>query len=235
MPTINEVIRALEQLYSLKDTTTNKINELNPENFFDPEDYRSVLKQLRDEETAYRDQMKGIISKYDQFPERHSSLFDRLDDFYRTANTPNGIDASFDNSVFVMTKFPEPSDSEAPALQAVIDCVTEAIKARGYVPRIATERDFHEWLWGNVTVFLLGCRQGVAIVEDKYRPEFNPNVAMEWGWMRGMGRRVLFLREEGFKNDRADWSGVINHAFNWASPKAGIEVAINRFLEGSGP
>jgi hypothetical protein len=38
----------------------------------------------------------------------------------------------------------------------------------------------HEQLWDNVELYLLGCRRGIAIVEDKYLPELNPNVAMDW-------------------------------------------------------
>ena len=50
-----------------------------------------------------------------------------------------------------------------------------------------------------------------AMVEDKYAPELNPNVAMEWGWMRGLGRRVLYLVEQTFTKKRADWSGSSRH------------------------
>ena len=71
---------------------------------------------------------------------------------------------------------------------------------------------------------------GIAIVEDKYIPELNPNVAIEWGWMTGMGREVLYLREEGFDHERADWSGLINYTFEWKDPKKGIESAVTKFL-----
>jgi len=48
--------------------------------------------------------------------------------------------------------------------------------------------------------------------------------------MRGMGRRVLFLREESFKSDRADWSGLTSYSFDWAEPNTGIVEAIDKFL-----
>ncbi len=91
-------------------------------------------------------------------------------------------------------------------------------------------RPYTRWLFGNVELFLLGCARGIAIVEDKYIPELNPNVAIEWGWMTAMGRDVLYLREEGFKHDRADWSGLVNYTFEWDKPKQGIEDAVNKFL-----
>jgi hypothetical protein len=76
----------------------------------------------------------------------------------------------------------------------------------------------------------LGCCRGIAIVEDRYRPELNPNVAMEWGWMKGMGKSVLFLMEETFQHNRADWHGLIAKSFKWDKPKPGICGAIKAFL-----
>ncbi len=228
MPRIKEVLTTLEQLVSLKQATTNKINELNPDNFIDTEMYQAVLKQLRKEESAWRERMVETLRQYDRFPERHAALFDRLEVFYE--NPGADLTARFDNSVFVMTKFPEPGDAEAEALQKVIDAVLQSIRDKGYIARIASEQDLHEWLWGNVAIYLLGCEYGVAIVEDKYHAELNPNVAMEWGWMRGMGRRVLFLRESSFNNDRADWSGLTSYSFDWAEPALGISEAIDKFL-----
>jgi hypothetical protein len=52
--------------------------------------------------------------------------------------------------------------------------------------------------------------ESIARVEDRHRNELNPNVAMEWGWMRAMGKRVCFLRESGFKNFRADLGDLLN-------------------------
>jgi hypothetical protein len=85
-------------------------------------------------------------------------------------------------------------------------------------------------LWDNVELHLLGCSRGVAIVEDKYTKELNPNVAMEWGWMVGMGRRVLYLVEKSFKHARADWGGLIKEEFDWEKPADDIKQAVHKFL-----
>ncbi|TMQ18809.1 MAG: hypothetical protein E6J91_07250 [Deltaproteobacteria bacterium] len=134
-----------------------------------------------------------------------------------------------------MTKFPDlkkptPADVE---LQAVIDAVRGAVQQRGYVPRIASDNEYHSILWDNVELYLLGCKRGIAIVEDRYLPELNPNVAMEWGWMRGMGRNVLYLVEKTFKKTRADWGGLIEHSFDWANPAPDINAGVEAWLKGS--
>jgi hypothetical protein len=75
---------------------------------------------------------------------------------------------------------------------------------------------------------LFCCGRGVAIVEDKYQAEFNPNVAMEWGWMRGLGKNVLYLIEKDFRHLRADTSGLIFENFAWDYPRQGIEAGIKK-------
>ena len=139
--------------------------------------------------------------------------------------------APYENSVFIMTKFPEGDGDKDKALKAVIDAVRAGIKAAKMTPRIATF-GYHEMLWPNVELFLLGCAQGVAIVEDQYRQELNPNVALEWGWMKGMGKRVFFLVEENFAHGRADWQGLLSKTFSWGEPEKGVKEAILNWLTG---
>jgi hypothetical protein len=130
-----------------------------------------------------------------------------------------------------MTKFPEPGHPESDKLDMIIKTVETAISNRGYYPRIAfNERKYHDLLWDNVEQYLFCCKYGVAIQESRYLPETNPNVAMEWGWMQGMGRTVISLREQQFK-ERADWFGRIHGAFDWDAPDAEIQAAIRTAIE----
>ena len=47
-------------------------------------------------------------------------------------------------------------------------------------PKVATGARIHEWLRDEVEIHILGWATGITIVEDRYRPELIPNVAMEW-------------------------------------------------------
>ena len=118
-------------------------------------------------------------------------------------------------------------------LEAVIQAVRDAVEGCGYIPRIARDNQYHPILWDNVELYLLGCRRGIAIVEDKYLPELNPNVAMEWGWMRGMGRNVLYLVEKDFQKQRADWGGLIESPFDWVNPEPDIKTGVETWLKNS--
>ena len=90
-----------------------------------------------------------------------------------------------------MTKFPDAAQNrdKNDQLERVLKAISEAVQACSFKPRIARfPQNYHPGLWDNVELFLLGCKRGIAVVEDRYKPELNPNVMMEWGWMRGMGK-----------------------------------------------
>ena len=137
----------------------------------------------------------------------------------------------YHKSVLIMTKFPDPKypDPRDLQLQRVINAVACSLYNAGYCPRIA-KSPHHDWLWDNVELYLLGCGLGVAILEDKYKPELNPNVALEWGWMKGMCKPILFLEETDFGMSRADWSGLISDKFNWDNPEADVKSAVLKFI-----
>lgn len=172
-----------------------------------------------------RDRLLKLLQRTVDFPPRHMRHFALLEQFWR--------DGSYDKSVFVMSKFPSGLGTKDQQLARVLDVVSDGIAAAGFTPRIARgPKRYHDGLWDNVELHLLGCRQGVAIVEDSYLDELNPNVTMEWGWMRGMGKAVLFLVEESFSRSRADIGGLLEESFSWSSPSTGTAEVIKSWLGG---
>jgi hypothetical protein len=204
-------------------------------------DARVRLERMRNSglSPAFEDELRGDLEarvaaterrirrellRFADFPTRHARHFERLPQFW--------TDGSFERSVFIMTKFPDAGAGDRGAeLQRVIDTVERAISDAGFIPRIAQfPHNYHPGLWDNVELYLLGCRQGVAIVEDRYLPELNPNVAMEWGWMRGMGKRVLFLHEQGFGHRRADLGDLLGEPFEWDDPEPRVTEVVTAWL-----
>ena len=177
-------------------------------------DINDVLARIQSTKRA----MRSVVETYGRYPTWHEGHFTKLQEF------------DYDNSVFIMTKFPDDSSPVASDLQTVIDLVRTGIEARDFLPRVASDNTFHNLLWANVELYMLACRRGVVIVEDKSKDEFNPNVTMEWGWMLGMGREILFLKERKFGRMRADQLGMNYEEFDWKDPKPGIEAALDKWL-----
>jgi hypothetical protein len=58
----------------------------------------------------------------------------------------------------------------------------------------------------------------------------DPTGAMECGWMRAMGKNVLYLVENNFDHRRGDWQGLLEDRFSWEKPDIGIRKAIHKWL-----
>lgn len=178
---------------------------------------------VRDPVILCRQAIEGMLEELACFPGHHRSHFDRLEAFW--------ADAPFERSVFVMTKYPDGADqTKDDALVRVIEAVKTAVLQAGYHPNLASDHAHQDLIWENAEVGLLGSARGVAIFERRHRDEVNPNVAMEHGWMLGMGRPVLCLREGNFGDLRANNQGRIVADFEWDDPEEAITAAIRNFL-----
>jgi hypothetical protein len=186
-------------------------------------------RDLQEDIEKFRQRCEAELKQLIDFPPRFIRHFDKLKTFWG--------DGDYTKSVFIMTKFPvlNSTDEKDKKLERVITAISDAITGSGYTPRIARgPRNYHPGLWDNVELHLLGCPRGIAVVEDRYLDELNPNVAMEWGWMRGMGKQVLFLVEKNFKNFRADLGDLLKETFSWDNPEPDISKVIKGWL-GSSP
>jgi hypothetical protein len=228
MPTIKEVMNELSTYYSLIQDAVEKKSSIPRANFRDETQYDRVIKKINDDVKGWEQDIASVLERFEREPPRLVEYADKLPAFYKDGS-------GYDTSVFIMTKFPAKGDDGAAAkkLNAVIEAVREAIQKRGLHPRIAYEKDYEDWIWANVEMFMFGCARGIAILEARYISELNPNVAMEWGWMKGMGKPVLFLMEGSFpeKFKRADWSGLDPKTFNWDDPVADIDAHVAKFLK----
>lgn len=219
IPSIQQTIQDLRDLFEVErqQLAQRKKNYRSRNPALADEMDQIMARHASDWEQKVAERLRALI----QFPEhheRHNALLAAFEE-----------EGTFEQSVFIMTKFPEGNTAKDRALRRVIATVEAAVRECGYVPRVAT-RQYHPMLWDNVELHLVGCSRGIAIVEDRYRKELNPNVALEWGWMRGMGRRTLFLMEAGFKEHRADWDGFLKSTFQWDDPEPGIRQAVHDWL-----
>jgi hypothetical protein len=184
---------------------------------------RRNIRRVAAELEETRSAMEELAITFLQIPPWHGRHRTAIHEFNRVS--------TYNESVFVMTKFPDGNTEQDAELSRVIQAVKEALIKNGLIPRIADGARYHDWVWDEVELHLLGCSQGVAIIEDKYKPELNPNVAMEWGWMRAMGKRVLFLQEANFSHGRADLAGLRCWKFDWQNPEAEIYSAVDQWRQ----
>jgi len=222
MAAIDDYIRSLRNAFAdwsdAEATRDRNARDLPPADFDARRDrYDRSVKEARQ---TIRDHLQTRVLRYGVHYDRHGSALDKFLD-----------DAPYTSSAFIMTKYPAPGDDsdKAKTLQKIMDLVSQALRDAKLEPRIAKDATYHASTWDNVELHALGCCLGVAIAESHYLPEFNPNVAMEWGWMRAMGRPVIFLVEKDFKL-RGDVEGLIREQFDWNDPEGTIPGAIENAI-----
>lgn len=142
-----------------------------------------------------------------------------------------------DKAVFVMMKFPEKNaTARDEILSAIYGKIQDTCFRRfGLFAVRADELAAAQTIWHNAQVHALGCLHGIAVLENKYTDEFNPNIAMEAGFMEALGHRVLLLVEETFPHNRADLQGRIWASFTWGDSKDELETiaeSITKWFDG---
>lgn len=137
----------------------------------------------------------------------------------------------YDRNVFIMTRF-QPSNR---TLEQLDDILRSSLLARGLVGHRADDRCYpnDRNLWDNVCTYMLGCKYGVAVLEDILAEDFNPNVALEYGFMRALGKPTLLLKERRFK-PRADILGTLWHEFDVLDIQHTVPSAIDKWLDDIG-
>ena len=138
---------------------------------------------------------------------------------------------NYDRNVFIMTRF----QADNPTLLRLDAAIRKALRARGLAGHRADDRCYpnDRNLWDTVCTYMLCCKYGVAVLEDIIADEFNPNVALEYGFMRALGKPTLLLKERRFK-PRADILGTLWQEFNILDIDRSVPEALKKWLDAVG-
>lgn len=136
----------------------------------------------------------------------------------------------YDRNVFIMCRF---SRGDQLLLQTEWE-LRIALRSYGLVPLRADDKFYpiDGILWNNVCVYMICCKYGVAILEDRGRDELNPNVTLEYGFMRALNKPVLLLADRKFQNMRADIIGKMIREFDISNVADTIRAPVKLWLEG---
>ena len=93
----------------------------------------------------------------------------------------------------------------------VFNIVSDVFTNHGYKVTKASDKEFKDDLWSNVQVYLDCCRAAVSIFHFDDKFEFNPNVAIETGYMLAkiMNKDVCFLKDKRLNKLPTDFLGKL--------------------------
>lgn len=138
------------------------------------------------EEVLCRFQTINILRDYDFKMSCMPSYSESEEKFYKTFGH---------FAVFVIMPFIE-------TLNSVYQAIENTLKTHGMTAIRADKEEFSDDLWGNVSTYLNCCVAAIAIF-NKFDAEeediYNPNVALETGYMMALGRKVCLLKDSCLK------------------------------------
>jgi len=135
---------------------------------------------------------------------------------------------NYEKNIFIMARL-------APGnrlLEQLDEGIRDVLKSRGLDPVRADDKMYmrDRNLWNNVCVHMLCSAQGLAVLEDRVKDEFNPNIALEYGFMRALNKPTLLLADSGFRNLRADIIGTLREEFDIVDIEGTIRQPIEKWL-----
>lgn len=136
---------------------------------------------------------------------------------------------NYDRNVFIMTRFVKDNR----LLETLDQELRQVLRDHSLNPLRADDRMYmpDRNLWNNVCVYMLSCKHGIAILEDRVADEFNPNIAIEYGFMRALNKSVLLLADTGFRNLRADIIGTLREQFDITDIGGTIRPPVEKWLK----
>lgn len=130
---------------------------------------------------------------------------------------------------FLMMRF-----GKTKAHENIVAGVRSALDPLGITVVRADDKQYHDDLFPNVLTYVYGCSFGIAVFERIETEEFNPNVAMEVGYMFALKKQVCLLKDKTLKTLHADLVGKLYRIFDPFEPVGTIPPELSRWLSDKG-
>jgi hypothetical protein len=160
---------------------------------------------------------------------------DEFSDVSRVGETPVEIQKSLkrfkedhpdpETTAFILMQF-----GETNAHREIVDAIKEGLAAHGITGVRADDREYHEDLFSNVLTYMHGCGLGKAVFERIEAERFNPNVALEVGYMYAMRKPVCLLKDQTLSALHADLVGKLFRQFDPQDPGGTIPIVLSKWL-----
>ena len=115
----------------------------------------------------------------------------------------------YSRNVFIMMRF-----KRSKQFDEIVNAIREGLHTYGLYGIRADDKAYTDDLWLNICAYMWSSKFGVAVLEDFEERDFNPNIALEYGFMMGLGRRVLLLKEDRMPRVPSDITGKLWKPFS---------------------
>ncbi len=114
--------------------------------------------------------------------------------------------------------------------QRIVQAVKDGLAEHGITGVRADDKEYHEDLFPNVLTYMHGCGMGVAVFEQIEAQSFNPNVALEFGYMYAMRKPLCLLKDRNLTALHSDLVGKLYREFDSYDPASTIPPRLSKWL-----
>jgi len=161
---------------------------------------------------------QGIMLIKTNLPERHQHIESLLKPFYKDHPSP-------DKNIFIIMRFKD----EQP-FKEIHEAIEQTCINHGLNPVRADQKAYSDDLWDNVLTYMYGCNFAIAVFDEINYREFNPNVALEVGFMLSQTKRILLLKDQAISSLPTDIVGKMYHPFNTYDASVTIPPQLDKWF-----
>ena len=130
---------------------------------------------------------------------------------------------------FVMMRFDENDTQET-----IFRAIAHTLQSVGLTAVRADVKEYDDNLLGNAKTYLYGCEFGIAVFEHIDGESFNPNVALEVGYMMALKKQICLLKDRRLPKLPTDLAGRLYRDFDPEDIDTTISKALRSWLKDKG-
>ena len=116
-------------------------------------------------------------------------------------------------------------------LDDICRIIKESLKEYDIKVVRADDKAFSDELWKNVMIYMECCQKAISIFDKSEDNSFNPNVALETGYMLSKGAYVCLLKDSRLKNLPSDLISKLYKEYDYADFKKQIQGLLQTWLK----
>lgn len=136
---------------------------------------------------------------------------------------------SSQKTAFIIMQF-----GTTPAHNKLVEIIKESLKKHDIIGLRADDKEYMDDLYPNVKVYMHACDFGIAVFDRLTADDFNPNVSLEVGYLFGMGKNVLLLKDKTLKSLHTDLTGKLYKEFDPQNIEDTLPDQIQKWLSDKG-
>ncbi|HBC9521030.1 TPA: hypothetical protein KFM62_005104 [Escherichia coli] len=117
---------------------------------------------------------------------------------------------------------------------SLVETIKDELAKHNIIALRADDKEYMDDLFYNIKTYMYGCDFGIAIFERITEDNFNPNVSLEVGYMMGMEKQVLLLKDKTLSSLHTDLAGKLYKPFDIFDIESSLRPHIDKWLSDKG-